>query len=261
MPTYSENIPLIRQRLNQPDPHKPSDLQILNILIEHVYDHCAQLQNTANHWSAGWTQIQTSAGTEDYPIIAGDFGRPFLVYTDDPANEFHWRREIPFTLLQNADQLYRGPEKSGTATVHSAVEISFYRKTPSNPSFYARFTPIPGETSNYIIGYEANYEFGALGDSPGISSFHHLIRVQTALSVLPLCAWGKLALDDDRAGWQLQQTTLRDSFLHDEAIYQKRFDSYKANSSRAGVSQKRGVGWEYEEGWGRGGSMVDGYGW
>src|SRR5262245_38090101 len=104
MSTVLENIPLIRQRLRDPDPHRPSDPHILNILIEHIYDHCAQLQNTANHWSVGWTQIQTSPGTEDYQIGAGDFGRPFLVYTEDATNEFHQRREIPFTLLQDADQ-------------------------------------------------------------------------------------------------------------------------------------------------------------
>ena len=261
MPTVIENIALIRQRLKEPEPHKPPDHQILNILIEHIYDHCAQLQNTANHWSVGWTEINTSSGQEDYLITAGDFGRPFLVYTDDPANDFHWRREIPFTVLQNVDQLYQGPEKSGTSSTHSAVAISFYKKAPSAPAWWARVTPVAGEVSKYIIGYEADYQFGALGDAPGLSSFHHLIRVQTALSALPLCEWGEMAPDKDRDGWLAQGAALKDSFLHDEAIYQKRFDSYKANSSRAGVSQKRGVGWEYEEDWGTGGRMVDGYGW
>jgi hypothetical protein len=59
----------------------------------------------------------------------------------------------------------------------------------------------------------------------------------------------------------MQADALRMTLLHDEEIYQKRFDSYKANSSRAGVSQKRGVGWQYEEGYGYGGAIVDGYGW
>jgi len=263
MPQVSENLSLIRQRLKQPDPHQPTDNQILNILIEHVYDHCAQLQNTANHWSIGWTEINTSSGTEDYAITAQDFGRPFLVYTNDPSNQFHHRREIPFSMLQDNEQRYSGPEKSGSGGgtgSHSAVEISFFKKAPSAPAWYARLTPIPGESVKYIVGYEADYQFGSLGESPGVSSFHHLIRVQTALSALPLCAWGKLAIDQEREGWKLQADALRDSFLHDEAIYQKRFDSYKANSSRAGVTQKLGVGWDYEEGFG-GGSMVGGYGW
>lgn len=262
MATVVENLSLIRQRLKEPDPQKPSDPQILNILLEHIYDHCAQLQNTANHWSIGWTQINASQGTEDYPITAGDFGRPFLVYTDDPSNDFHHRREIPFSLLQNVEQLYQGPEQSGSGgTAHSACEISFFRKTPSSPAWYARLTPIPGESSVYQVGYEANYEFGSLGDSPGVSSFHHLIRVQTALSVLPLCEWGDISIMSNPDKWRLQAEAIRVTLLHDEEIYQKRFDSYKANSSRAGVSQKRGVGWEYEEGWGGGGRMVDGYGW
>lgn len=262
MSTVIENISQIRLRLKEPNPHEPSDPQILNILIEHIHDHCAQLQNTANHWSVGWTEIQTSDGQEDYIIPAGDFGRPFLVYTDDPTTEFHHRREIPFSLLQNVDQRYAGPAKSGSSgTTHSACEISFFRSGPASPVAFARFTPIPGESSTYKIGYEANYEFGSLADTPGISSFHHLIRVETALSVLPLCEWGDISIKEKPDEWRLQAQALRDALLHDEEKYQKRFDSYKANSSRAGVSQKLGVGWQYEEEWGYGGSMVDGYGW
>ena len=262
MPTTNENISLIRQRLKEPDAHNPSDLQILNILIEHIYDHCAQLQNTTNHWSIGWTKINANPGQEDYLITAQDFGRPFLVYTDDPNNDFHRRREVPFSMLQDVEQRYMGPEKSGAAgTTHSAVEISFYRKAPAAPAWWARLTPIPGESSTYIVGYEANYEFGGLGDSPGISSFHHLIRVQTALSTLALCEWGDISIKENPQAWKLQADALRDTFLHDEAIYQKRFDSYKANSSRDGVTQKLGVGREWEEGFGYGGAMVDGYGW
>src|SRR5262245_27010093 len=147
MATVVENIALIRQRLRNPDPHRPTDAEILNILIEHIYDHHAQLQNTANHWSIGWTTLTTIPGNEDYLITAADFGRPFLVYTDDPTNDFHQRREVPFTLLQDAEQRYTGPEKSGAAgsNTHSAVEISFYRRSPSAPATFARLTPIPNE--------------------------------------------------------------------------------------------------------------------
>lgn len=263
MPQVSENLSLIRQRLKEPDPQHPSDPQILNILIEHIYDHCAQLQNTANHWSIGWTQIKASPGTEDYLITAQDFGRPFLVYTDDTSSAFHHRREIPFSLLQNVEQRYSGPAQSGSsAATHSAVEISFFRKFPTSPAWYARLTPIPGESSVYQVGYEANYEFGSLGDQPGVSSFHHLIRVQTALSVLPLCEWGEMTIMSNPDKWRMQAEALRVTLLHDEGIYQKRFDSYKANSSRAGVSQKLGVGRDYEEGWGQGvGVMTDRWGW
>ena len=262
MPQVSENLSLIRQRLKQPDPDKLTDPQILNILLEHVYDHCAQLQNTANHWSIGWTQIQASPGTEDYLITAADFGRPFLVYTDDTSTAFHHRREIPFSLLQNVEQRYQGTAQSGSsATTHSAVEISFFRKSPASPAWWARLTPIPGESSVYQVGYEANYDFGSLADTPGVSSFHHLIRVQTALSVLPLCEWGEMLIMSNPEKWRMQAEALRVTLLHDEEIYQKRFSSYISNSSRAGVSQKRGVGWEYEQGWGGGGSIVGGYGW
>jgi hypothetical protein len=262
MPNVSENLAMIRQRLKQPNPQAPSDLQLLNILIEHIYDHCAQLQNTRNHWGIGWTRIDVSAGTEDYNISATDFGRPFLVYTIDDADPFHQRREVPFSLLQDVEQRYQGPQQTQSASPWSAVQISFFRESPSSPTWKARPTPIPGASCSYMVGYEANYEFGALGDNPGLSPFHHLIRVQTAISALPLCEWGDVTIVKNRDAWRTQADALGASFLHDEAIYQKRFDSYKAQSTREGVSQKRGVGADYEEQWGYdGGSMVRGWGW
>lgn len=262
MSTINENLSAIRLRLGSPNPHKPSDLQLLNILIDQIADHQAQLQNSRNHWSIGWTDINTSAGTEDYPITASGFGRPFLVYTTDSSDPFHQRREIPFSMLQDVEQRYQGPQQMQSASPWSAVEISFYRQGPSSPTWYARLTPIPGESSSYKVGHEANYSFGALADSPGLSPFHHLIRVQTALAALPLCEWGEMSILKNPEAWRLQADALRQSLMLDLAGFQKRFDSYKAQSSREGVNQKRGVGVDYEEQWGYdGGSLVRGWGW
>lgn len=262
MPANNQNLSAVRLRLREPNPQAPSDPQLLNLLIDHIADHQAQLQNTRNHWSIGWTEINVSAGTEDYTISPSDFGRPFLVYTIDDSDPYHQRREIPFSMLQDVEQRYQGPQQTQSASLHSAVEISFYRSAPSNPTWYARLTPIPGESSTYKIGYEANYEFGALTDSPGLSPFHHLIRVETALSGLPLCEWGEISILKNPKAWQMQHDALRQSLMFELAGFQKRFDSYKAMSSREGVNQKRGVGWEYESDYGYdGGSLVRGYGW
>lgn len=262
MSTVSENLSAIRLRLKEPNPHAPSDPQLLNLLIGHIADHQVQLQNSRNHWSIGWTTLNVSPGQEDYLVTASDFGRPFLVYTDDPADMFHQRREVPFSLLQDTDQRYQGPQQTQSASSHSAVEISFYRQSPSSPAWVARLTPIPGESSAYKVGYEANYAFGSLGDSPGLSPFHHLIQAQTALSAIALTEWGEISILKNPTAWKLQADALRDGLLLDVAGFQKRFSSYLANSSRDGVSQKRGVGADYEDGYGYGGgSMVNGYGW
>jgi len=262
MASVNQNLSAIRLRLGEPNPHKPSDPQLLNLLIDHIADHQAQLQNTRNHWSIGWTEINVSSGTEDYIIAPSDFGRPFLVYTIDASDPFHQRREIPFSLLQDTEQRYQGPQQTQSASRHSAVEISFYRQTPSSPTWMARFTPIPGESSSYMVGYEANYEFGALSDSPGLSPFHHLIRAETALAALPLCEWGEISILKNPAAWKMQSDSLRQSLMVELGRFQKQFDSYKAMSSREGVSQKRGVGHCYEEEWGYGGGViVNGYGW
>lgn len=262
MPTVSENISAIRLRLGEPNPHKPSDPQLLNLLIGHIADHQAQLQNTRNHWSIGWTTLNAQPGMEDYAIASADFGRPFLVYTDDPNDPHHQRREIPFSMLQDAEQRYLGPAQTQSASPHSAIEISFYRMSPGNPACYARLTPIPAESSVYKIGYEANYTLASLGEAPGLSPFHHLIQTQTALSAIALCEWGEISILKNPVAWKTQADALREGLLLDLAGFQKRFDSYKAQSSREGINQKRGVGVDYEEQWGYdGGSLVRGWGW
>lgn len=263
MSTHNRNLALIRQRLLQPDDATPTDLQLLNILLEKVADHSAQLLNSRNHWMVARTTIQALNGVEDYPINAADFGRPFLVYTTDSTDPYHVRREIPFTLLQDADQRYWGPQQLGVMK-HSAAEIAFYRRTPAAPAWYARFVPIPGDSATYDCWYESNYDTDAvsLGDNAGLSPFHHLVRAETALAALPACAWGSISLEQDMQRWQMRIQVLSEAFARDIAMYQKQFDSYKAQVSREGVSQKRGVGHEYEEDWGFGiGSMTNRYGW
>jgi hypothetical protein len=249
MPSYSENISLVRQRLGAPDPQSPADHVILNVLIEHISDHCAQLQNTRNHWSVERCEINVSPGQEDYLITGANFGRPFLVYTVDPANQYHWRREVPFTLMQDADQGYQGPQQAQSAYPWSAAEMVFYRQGVGTPAWKVRPYPIPGIAATYECWYETAYEFGGLADRSGLEFFHHLVRVQTALSLLPLCSWGDISIKGDLKTWQAQVASLRDVLRYDEERYQKQFDSYKAQSSREGVSKKRGVGWQYERDW------------
>lgn len=234
MPTTTQNMQSVRLRLGNPDPEKPSDPQLLDIMIEHIADHCAQLQNTRNHWSIYHWRLAVNDGTEDYLIPANDFGRPFLIHTVDDADPYHVPQEIPFSFLQDASQRNLGPQ------------ICFYRLAPSTPVWWARLVPVPRAERTYKIWYEADYTFGSLGDAPGLSSFHHLIRVQTALSALPLASWGDLSIRNDREGWGVQAQALRDVLLHDEAIYQKRFDAYKAQSSRDGVNSKLGYAPSYE---------------
>lgn len=247
MATISTNIAMVRQRLLYPEPNTPADPDLLNIMLEKVSDHCLQLNNTQNHWSVATIPLSVAPGVEDYPVpVDSGFGRPFLVYTIDPSDPYHRRREIPFTLMQNADQNYRGPQQSQVQE-HSAVEMSFYRTPASNPQWYVRLTPIPGAVADYQLLFESIYDpqAASLGDQPGLTPFHHLIRVETALDALPGCAWGKLSVREDREGWKLQCATLADVFTAAIAKYQKQFDAYKAQMVREGVTQKKGVGRDY----------------
>lgn len=249
--THAENLSAIRQRLGEPNPHQPSDPQLFNIYIDHVANHCASLQNTGSHWSIDRWELNVSEGEEDYLVAAPNFGRPFLVYTTDATDTHHVRREVPFSLLQDADQRYQGPQQVDQQD-HSAVQICFYRLGAAMPQWKARPIPIPGDSATYEVFYEAGYAVGSLGDSPGLDLFHHLVRVQTALSALPLCAWGNISITGDREAWKLQSQSLRDTLLHDEKNFQKQFDSYRSQTTREGVSRKRGEGWSYVDNYGAG---------
>lgn len=259
MPTAAQNIALIRQRLLEPTPQHPSDPQLLIILTEHLTNHCVQLQNTRNHWAIERKVITTEASKEDYQIDAPNFGRPFLVYTKDSSDPSHARREVPFTLLQDADRMYQGPQQTQSMDKWSAVEVCFYRSGIGAPQWFIRFVPIPSDIGEYEIWYESNYSLNSLGDTPGLESFHHLVRVQTALSALPYCAWGDLSLEKNPAAWQIRVGMLREGLKDDEAKYQRQFDIFRSQSSREGVTRPLGVGHEYESDWG-GGGMISGWG-
>lgn len=258
MPTIIQNTALIRRRLGSPLDDSPSDNTITEFMVDNLMAHQSSLVNTRNHWSVyNWT-LQVSPGVEDYTVSASDFGRPFLVYSIDPTDTYHWRREIPFSLMQDADRRYQGPQQSQSAYQWSAAEVVFYRV---GQQWYVRPVPIPGAAAQYEVWYETNYNYASPSDTVGLEAFHNLIRVQTALSALPHVAWrGCSPLENEKA-WQMRTTAMAASLARDEARYQKQFDNYRAQSSRDGVNVKRGYAPNYDGDSGLGlGSMINGYG-
>lgn len=260
MPTNEQNIAIIRRRLGQPLPQFPDDQTLLTLLIDQLMHHSAQLVNTRNHWSIEKWTLTVSSGLEDYVVAAQNFGRPFLVYTIDTSDTYHVRREIPFSLMQDADRRYDGPQQSGasSASGHSAAEMVFYRK--EGQGWFVRPVPIPGDTAQYEIWYETNYAYGSLGDTPGLEAFHHLVRVQTAISALPFCRWLGMSPAENGKEWALFSGAIRDALAHDEGKFQRAFDNYKAQASREGVSSKIGYAQDYESSPFGVGTMIGGYG-
>ena len=249
MSNISSNIAAIRQRLGNPNPHAPSDVMLLNYLIDQLLHHQAQLQNTRQHWGIESFTLTTQPDVEDYAITAQNFGRPFLVHTQDSTDPFHRRVEIPFSLMQDADQRYWGPQRSNSVYKWSAVEMVFYRQGTAQPAWRVRPVPIPNSSGEYRVWYEMNYDFGALDDKPGLECFHHLVRVQTAISALPDCAWGMISIEKAPKLWEVKVKAKRDALLHDEAIFQKQFDRYITMGTRDGVLAKIGYGADYENEW------------
>ena len=258
MPTNEQNIAMIRARLGNPLPNAPDDQQLLRLMVDQLSHHSAQLVNTRNHWSVDKWVFTAQSGLEDYLITANNFGRPFVCYTIDLSDPYHVRREIPFSLLQDADKRYQGPQMNFAVTKHSAVEMVFYRK--EGQGWFLRPVPIPGDSSQYEIWYETMYEYGALGDTPGASAFHHLVRVQAAIAALPFCHWRGVSPQEDAKTWQIQMAAIRDSLLHDEQKFQRAFDIYKSQISREGVNAKLGYANDYEYRPYPVGVMVNGYG-
>lgn len=258
MPTNTQNVALIRRRLGNPAEDSPSDNTIMEFLVDNLLNFQASLVNTRNHWSVyNWT-LQVSSGVEDYPVSAGDFGRPFLVYTVNPQDAYHWRREIPFSLMQDADRRYQGPQQSQSAYPHSAAEMVFYRV---GQQWYVRPVPIPGQSAQYQVWYETNYNYASPSDIVGLEAFQNLVRVQTALSALPHVAWRGMSPLENAKAWEAKIRMIAASLQHDESKYQKNFNDYRASSMRDGVNVKQGYAPSYDGGDMTGlGAMIQGYG-
>ena len=255
--TTGENIVGVRRRLGQPLQDSPNDGLILQALVDQLQHHIAQLNASSAHWNVAQWQLDVSNGTEDYQITETSFGRPFLVYTVDSTDTYHIRTEIPITMLQNADKRYIGAQKALSTAKHTASQMCFYK---TDQTWYIRPVPIPAGSSSYVIWYEKAYEYASPSETTGIEAFHHLVRVQAALSVLPFCEWRGATKADDARTWSVQMQVLERALLRDEMKYQQQFNEYRSQLSREGVSNKLMYGWMQEDDAFGIGRMVGGYG-
>lgn len=249
MTTLSSNLSGVRTLLGYPDPHEPTDPLLFELLSNQVQHHLNQLQNGQGHWSVDTFKLTVQPGKEDYQISAQNFGKPFLVYTSDPGNASHVRREVPFALLQNAGQFYAGPQQIQASDTHTVQYFTFYRR---NGAWQARATPIPGENKDYVVWFETGVAPGELADTAGLSPFQHLIRVQAALSALPHCAWGGARFngtDREAAAWTRKTQALAASLRQDEVKFQKEFSTYLGTLMQAGIEARDGFGAEADMYW------------
>jgi hypothetical protein len=235
MATVANNLALCRQRLGEPDRDILPDHRLLGLLVDALAHHTAQLANARYHWSVGSAALQVVAGTEDYALGAQDFGRPILVHTEDTTNTYHVRTEVPFTLIQDINQRYTGPQQTGSSYQHTAVTMAFYF---SSGQPYAKVVPVPGGSGTYRVWYEAVTNFTGTGQNIGLSPFHHLVRAQACLSALPWCKWGEIAPDGKAQAWEMRVRSLRDTLVYDEQKWQKEFDYWRHTGSREQVHNK-----------------------
>lgn len=251
MPTNVENIAQIRRLLDDPSPQSPDNAKLFEFLGNQVLHHTSQLQNSSAAWSVDDWQFSTSEGDEDYLVTAENFGKPFLCYTEDTSDPHLPRVEIPFAKLQNVDQFYSGPRQiySTGSNIFTASVFSFYRKPEG---WYVRIAPVPGGSATYVVWFEtAMIAPSSLGDTPGLTPFHHLIRVQAALASLPYCAWGNLhagALEPRQAAaWERKAKALGIALAKQEQDFQFQFSTYLGTLMEAGVEPRQGFGDSYLE--------------
>lgn len=259
MPTNIENLSQIRLLLGEPDDDSPKEHVIYQSFYNQMQHHVAQLNNTQASWGVQKFTLTLQPGTEDYLIAAADFGKAFWCYTLNPTDQYNWRREIPFYQLMNLDMAYQGPQQSSFSGVPSdAVALAFYRIQETN---WVRVVPMPAGVNYIEIWYETVLPDSVSGgDTYGLTPFHHLIRVQTGLSVLPHCNWGNIRIDNDNAkAWQLKQQVLQSALLRDEAKFQTEFVRYIGTLTESGIVGRDAFG---NDGyWDTMGYRTGGYGW
>lgn len=249
MPTVIENLSLIRGLLDDPDPHKPTDPRLFELFSNQVTHHVSRLQNSGAPWNVEDFELTAQPGQEDYLLPAGNFGKPFWVHTEDPNDPHRPRVEIPFSLLQNTDLFYAGPRQvyASNDNVSRAALFTFYRK---QGGFYARITPVPGGSATYRVWHEvAPAPPGSLADTPGITPFHHLIRIQTAIAGLPYCAWGELRIDAEKdkfaRRWETKVKSLGATFSKQEEQFDREFSTYIGSLMQSGAEAREGFGDDY----------------
>ncbi len=252
MPTVRENLALVRVLLDEPSPQQPSDRILFELFSNQVQHHQTQLQNSSAQWSVADWPLNVSSAKEDYLITAADFGKPFMVYTENATDLYQPRIEIPFAMMQNADQFYSGPRQvyASSDNNFTASIISFYRK---ESGWYARVTPVPGGSATYRVWYETLP--GApqsLSDTPGLTPFHHLIRAQTALAALPYCAWGSVRLEDKADLWTVKTKALAMALGAQVTTFQAQFSTYIGTLMQAGIEAREGFGDAYLDSWSSG---------
>lgn len=249
MATLRSNLAGVRRLLGFPDPHEPDDVILFEMLSNQVQHHHNQLQNGQGHWSVDKFDLSIGGSDEDTLVAAANMGKPFWVYTADPTNPSHVRREVPFVLLNNIGQFYAGPEQLETGGLHSVQYITFYRRAGA---WFAKPTPIPSDPENYVAWFETGLAPTSLGDEAGLSPFNHLIRTQAALGALPHCAWTGAKFngtDREAAAWERKTSALALSLGQDEKKFQKEFSTYLGTLMNAGVEAREGYGEEYDSYW------------
>jgi hypothetical protein len=247
--TAQQNMSLIRLLLDEPDPDAPKEHLLFELFGNQVMHHVSQLANSGAPWAVNSVVITASTGIEDYQISATDFGKPFWIHSEDATDPYKPRVEIAFSMIQNVDMFYQGPRMLYSTSDNNprAAVISIYR-TPSG--YYARITPVPGGSCEYRIWYEvAPDQPASLGDTTGISPFNHLIRIQTAIAALPYARWGALSVDapEDKQAmrWTAKVKTMAESFIRQEAQYQRQFEAYIGSLMQSGVEARDGFGDDY----------------
>lgn len=255
MPTVSSLSSSIRLLLNHPNPSNPDPLQVSEVMTGELQNMHASLANTRPHWDVDYFDLAVSQGVEDYPVGAANFGKMVCIHSIDPQNTYHYRIEVPVVLLEDADQLYRGPQQTYSSYPWSATEMIVYRR---QSSWYIRPVPIPGYSAFYRCWFDVNtYTPQSLSDSPPLESFHNLIKVRSALALLPYAAWGSNSMKENMEYAQMLGASLSERAL----TYQRNFDRYIGNLSRGDVHHAMGYGAEFEGQGGIGvGTMASGFG-
>lgn len=249
MPTLNQNLTEIRYLLDEPAEGSPSQRILWSLLQNQVFNHKAQLQNSAAQWDVNSWPLVTQAGVEDYLITATDFGKPFWTHTEDLTEPQLARVEIPFTMLQNADMFYAGPVQpySSSSDLFGASVISFFS---TGGAWYARVTPVPGGTVTYRVWYEVTPSAPLVpGDSAGISPFHYLIRIKTALAALAYAGWGDVRSDAKDAqsaqAWERKTKALAAALGMQAMEFQRQFEVYLGTLAQAGVERRQAFGDDY----------------
>lgn len=244
MATLSDIAQSTRLRLGEPRAQKPSARAVLQAVVTKTQSKINQLGESGQPWAIDELYLNVVANQSDYLLpVTPYFGKVLQVLTYYPQNLGIPQRYVEFTQINDMNYDWGLPLNVASymftdGSPNTAMRIGFYRKGGED-NIWCRVLPMPMLSAQYLVTYSVGNwaDDAGLDASPVLNQFHHLIEVQSALSLLPNCEW----FDDEKMN-DSRRSNLSKSLAYDETELKDDWERYIRSLTSDHLTLRTGAG-------------------